>query len=127
MDKVQHFEIPADDMNRARDFYQNVFGWDIQTWDPNYLMAYTVKVDDKKMPAESGAINGGIVARTTEAPNPVLYITVSDVDKTLEQVASAGGRVITPKSEIPNMLWWARFQDTEGNIVGVAQMMSLSA
>ena len=62
MDKVVHFEIPADDMKRAQDFYKNLFGWKIsEVPGVNYYFVITTEVDEKNMAKEPGAINGGML------------------------------------------------------------------
>lgn len=124
MKKVVHFEIPADDMNRAKEFYEKVFDWNIMPFDPVYYLAVTVPIDEKTMmPKEPGAINGGIMARMKEVPNPTIFIEVEDLDWYLKKIEAAGGKLVTPKTEVPQMLWFARIQDTEGNIIGIIQPM----
>jgi predicted enzyme related to lactoylglutathione lyase len=80
-----------------------------------------VDVDEHQMPKEPGAINGGLFQRPTDAPNPTLYVGVSSIDSTIEKVTKAGGRVVTPKTPIPNMGAYARVADTEGNVIGLFQ------
>jgi len=120
MDKVVHFEIPADDLTRAKEFYGSVFGWELQTMDEmNYTIARTTPVDDQQMPTEPGAINGGMMQRTTNTPAPVLTIDVASIDDSLKQVEAAGGDVVQPRSEIPGMGAFAYAKDTEGNVIGL--------
>ena len=120
MDKVVHFEIPFDDKKRAMKFYAEAFDWKLtDIAEMSYVMAETVAVNDKQMPTEPGAINGGLFQRPKDAPNPVLYVGVSSVDRALKKVQAAGGRVVTPKTPIPGMGAYARVADTEGNIVGL--------
>ena len=84
MDKVVHFEIPFEDKQRAMKFYTDSFGWQLMDMPQmNYVMASTVPVDDKHMPKEPGAINGGLFQRPKEAPNPTIYVGVSSVDAAL--------------------------------------------
>ncbi len=67
MDKVVHFEIPTDDLSRAKEFYGSVFGWDLQTMEEmDYTIARTTSVDEQQMPTEPGAINGGMMKRSAE-------------------------------------------------------------
>ena len=61
MNKVQHFEIPTDDIERAKKFYEKTFGWNITDWPMpgmRYAGLHTGPVDNKNMPKESGFING---------------------------------------------------------------------
>jgi predicted enzyme related to lactoylglutathione lyase len=120
MDKVVHFEIPFDDKQRAMKFYAEAFDWKLSDVpEMSYVMAETVAVNDKYMPTEPGAINGGLFQRPKEAPHPVLYVGVSSVDQALKKVQAAGGRVVTPKTPIPGMGAYARVSDTEGNVIGL--------
>jgi predicted enzyme related to lactoylglutathione lyase len=125
MDKVVHFEIPVDDLERAKGFYGSVFGWrldDVPGMD--YTMVGTVPVDEQQMPTEPGAINGGIMQRSDETPNPVLTIDVASVEEALKQVEAGGGTVVRPRTEIPGMGWFAYFKDTEGNTLGLFENAS---
>jgi predicted enzyme related to lactoylglutathione lyase len=120
MDKVVHFEIPFDDKARAMKFYSEVFGWKLTDMPQmEYVMALSTAVDDRQMPKEPGAINGGLFKRPKEAPHPTLYMAVSSIDQTLKKITSAGGKVVTPKTPIPNMGAYARVSDTEGNVIGL--------
>ena len=77
MDKIVHFEIPVDDLARAKGFYGSIFGWQIDDVpDMDYTIVRTVGVDDRQMPKEPGAINGGMMQRSDETPSPVLTIEV---------------------------------------------------
>ena len=78
-------------------------------------------MDERQMPKEPGAINGGLFERPKEAPNPTLYVGVESVDGTIAKVTQAGGRVVTPKTPIPGMGAYARVADTEGNVIGLFQ------
>ena len=120
MDKVVHFEIPFDDKKRAMKFYAEAFGWKLTDMaEMMYVMAETTAVNEKQMPREPGAINGGLFQRPKEAPNPVVYVGVSSVDQALKKAQAAGGKVVTPKTPIPGMGAFARVTDTEGNVVGI--------
>jgi uncharacterized protein len=120
MDKVIHFEIPFDDKQRALKFYTDSFGWQLTDMpEMNYVMARTAEVDEKQMPKERGAINGGLLQRPKEAAHPTIYIGVKSVDATIKKVQAAGGNVITPTTPIPGMGAYGRVADTEGNVIGL--------
>jgi predicted enzyme related to lactoylglutathione lyase len=120
MDKVVHFEIPFDDKARATKFYAEAFDWKLTDFpEMNYVIAQSAAVDDQQRPTEPGAINGGLFQRPQDAPNPTIYVGVASIESALEKVKKAGGRVVTPKTEIPNMGAYARVSDTEGNVVGL--------
>jgi uncharacterized protein len=120
MDKVVHFEIPFENKQRAMKFYSQSFAWQLQDMpEMQYVIARTVDVDEKQMPKESGAINGGFVERPREAPHPTIYVDVQSVDTTIEKVKASGGNVVTPRTPIPGMGAYARVSDTEGNVIGL--------
>ena len=89
----------------------------------NYVMARSVDVDDRHMPKEPGAINGGILPRPKEAPHPTLYVAVPSVNAAIKKVEGAGGRVVTPHTPIPGMGAYARIADTEGNVIGLFESL----
>ena len=129
MDKVVHFEIPADDMKRAKDFYAQTFGWQMLDMPQmNYAMLTTVPVDENHKPLESGAINGGMYQREEGfSKAPVVVIGVSSVDDSVKKVEAAGGKVAKPKMQVADMGYYAQVTDTEGNIIGLWQDLKTGA
>lgn len=123
MDKVVHFEITYDDVERAKDFYRSVFEWDLNDvpmgGDMAYTTATTVPIDDKMMPTEPGAINGGFTSKGAETPSPVITIQVDSIDDSLKKIEAGGGSTVTPRTPIPNMGAFAYFKDSEGNVMGL--------
>jgi predicted enzyme related to lactoylglutathione lyase len=123
MDGVVHFEITADDLGRAKEFYGSVFDWQLQDVDmgngTTYTTVMTVAVDDTMMPTEPGAINGGLMRRSAGTPSPVITVGVGSVDDALKRIEAAGGSVVTPRTEIPGMGAFAYFKDSEGNTLGL--------
>jgi predicted enzyme related to lactoylglutathione lyase len=125
MDKVVHFEIPVDDVDRAKAFYGSVFGWELPDYPGmDYTGAITTPMGEDHMPLEKGAINGGIMRRNADAPNPLITIQVDSIDDHLGTISGAGGKVIKGRTEVPNMGWFAYVADTEGNVVGLWENMS---
>jgi uncharacterized protein len=125
--RVVHFELPADNVERARAFYQKTFQWEMQPMpEMNYTMVQTTPVDANQMPKDPGAINGGIAARGSPpaVKAPVITIAVDDIESTLKQVAKNGGKMVTGKQPIGDMGFTAYFQDPEGNVVGLWQAPS---
>jgi predicted enzyme related to lactoylglutathione lyase len=123
MDKVVHFEIPVDDEARAKEFYGSIFDWDLNESDMGGGMTYTtvgtVTTDEKRMPTEPGAINGGLMKRTSDTPTPVITIQVDSIDDSLKKVDAGGGTTIQPRTPIPGMGAFAYFKDSEGNVMGL--------
>ena len=120
MPKVVHFEIPADDVTRAREFYGGVFGWQLREMqEMDYTLVETVPVDQKtQLPLEPGATNGGLMKRTAETPAPVLTVDVESIDISLKEIEAAGGNRPGPGPRSPG--WGLRhFKDSEGNVVGL--------
>jgi len=119
---ITHFEIPADDVKRARKFYEEIFDWKIEKYDKDdgYWFVMTTEVgDDEWTPKEPGAINGGLVKRDKHNEPFLNYITVDSIDKTCKAIERNGGTVIVPKTKMGEWGWWATFEDTEGNILGL--------
>jgi uncharacterized protein len=125
MDKVVHFEVPFDDKERAQKFYKDVFDWGMNDMpEMNYTIVHTVEVDDKMMPKESGAINGGMYKRGEgAAKGPVIVIDVSSIDEYVKKIEAAGGKVIRAKNQVGDMGFYAQVEDTEGNIIGIWEMI----
>jgi predicted enzyme related to lactoylglutathione lyase len=130
MNKVVHFEIPTENQSRAKRFYGEVFGWQIQdmpTGDGGdvYTFAITSPIDEQFKHKESGAINGGIFPRKPELPvrDPVITIGVDSIDDHAHKIEAAGGSLVVPKGEVPDMGYYAYFKDTEGNLMGLWQAM----
>jgi predicted enzyme related to lactoylglutathione lyase len=121
MDKVVHFEIPADDESRARSFYGSIFGWQLQEMPQmDYTLLMTTSVDpETQAPTEPGAINGGLMKRSADTPAPVITVDVASIDETLRRIEEAGGSTVKARTEIPGMGAFAYFRDTEGNVVGL--------
>jgi predicted enzyme related to lactoylglutathione lyase len=123
MGKVVHFEIPAENLERAKEFYGSVFGWQLQTMPMpggEYTIATTTAVDEQtQQPTEPGAINGGLMQRTEQTPTPVLTIDADAIDTTLKEIEAAGGTTVTPRTEIEGMGAFAYFKDPEGNVLGL--------
>jgi predicted enzyme related to lactoylglutathione lyase len=117
---VSFFAINADDVSRARQFYQAVFGWNFEPWGPPgfYLIA------TGREPA--GAHSGGLQERRELVPGQKMTgfectVTVESIDQTIRRIEAGGGRMAVPKFHIPTVGTCAYFLDTEGNIVGIRE------
>jgi uncharacterized protein len=119
--EVGHFEIPADNTERARKFYSATFGWKMtQLPGMDYTMVSTGAVDEKGMPKEPGYVGGGIGKRGGPLEHTVVTIVVNDVAAAEKKVEKNGGTIIQRKQAIPgNMGFTAYFKDSEGNTVGL--------
>lgn len=127
MDKVVHFDMAVDDLNRAKKFYHSVFGWNMTDFPGmDYTGIITSPIDQKtRMPLESGSINGGMYVRKGKSDKTVIVINVPSIDEYLKKIAHAGGKTITPKTPIPGMGYYAKFVDTEGNEIGIFENVKM--
>lgn len=118
MPRVMHFEIGADQPDRAAKFYADAFGWKIQKWEGpmDYWMIITGEESEP-------GINGGMMKRCDEHPMPgtVNTIVVPSVDEYLEKITAAGGKITVPKMPIPTVGYIAYCADTEGNMFGIME------
>lgn len=124
MNRVVHFEINAEDVERAAQFYHTVFGWKIEPWGPpeyGYMHVETGNANDP-------GIDGGIWKGQGAVPPPGsrlnafnCSIMVDNIDNTLKNIKEAGGSVLRDKAQIPGVGWLATCVDTEGNTFGVMQ------
>jgi len=111
MPTVVHFEIAADDVSRAKKFYENLFGWEIK---PVPEMEYWLI-------ATSGenAVNGGMMKRQQPEQRITDYISVSSVADYAAKVEKLGGKIIVPKMAVKGMGYFAVCLDTEQNPFGL--------
>ena len=110
MATIVHFELPADDVDRAKGFWEGVFDWNFQGVEGpfQYLMTQGEEPVAAIYPAQEGE------------RGPVVYMATDDIDTTLAKVADAGGEA-GEKQPIPTIGWFARCQDTEGNSFSLFQ------
>lgn len=119
--RVVHFEIPFDDGDRARAFYQDAFGWSlIPVPEMTYTMVSTGPTGDQG-PSEPGYIGGGMMARSGPFQGPVLTVDVDDIDSALARVEELGGATVRARQEVGQMGFAAYFTDPEGNLMGLWQ------
>ena len=119
MDSVVHFELPADDMERASTFYKNAFSWNVESYPGyDYTMVRTAESDDKG-PKERARINGGMLKRQEPIMNPVITIEVTDMSAAIERVKANGGTITREAKPVGDAGIAAYFKDTEGNVLGL--------
>jgi uncharacterized protein len=122
MSRVIHFEIHADQPERAVQFYQAVLGWQFHKWD-GPMPYWLIKT------GEAGpGIDGGLMQRQGPPPDDgaavncyTCVVDTADVDALTAKVKSAGGRCVVEKMAIPGVGYCAYYKDTEGNIFGAMQ------
>ena len=118
--KLSHFAIYIDDIERAQNFYGKIFNWKFNTYGPSDFMQ--IQTSD-----ESGSeLIGALQARKYSPLEANIIgfectINVQSIDKCIANVEENGGKIVLPKSEIPGVGHIAKFMDTEGNLVAVME------
>jgi predicted enzyme related to lactoylglutathione lyase len=114
MSAIVHFDVPTEDIERAKKFYSALFGW---KFDPvpemQYNLINTTNLDG------TPAIGGGMGKRMDPSQRMLNYFGVASLDASIKQVKSLGGKVITEKMAVPGMGFLATCMDTEGNTFGL--------
>ena len=125
MSRVVHFEIQADDVERAKAFYSAVFDWSFQDYGQHMGTIYWGIITG---PEDQPGINGGLLRRPAPAPAPgqgtnsfVCTVGVDHYDETERRILDAGGRVALPKMALTGMAWQGYYLDPEGNTFGIHQ------
>ncbi|MBU0508943.1 VOC family protein [bacterium] len=121
MPRVIHFEIPADDPERAAEFYRKVFDWKIEKWagPMDYWMCRTGPEGE---PGINGAIMHRMSPKTGDSPAAyICTIGVPGFDDYARRVAEAGGSLTMPKQVVPGVGWFAYCTDSEGNLFGIIE------
>jgi predicted enzyme related to lactoylglutathione lyase len=118
--RVVHFEIPFDDGDRARRFYGEAFGWQLQSMPGmGYTLVASGPTGDQG-PDEPGFINGGMMSRSdSPSPTPILVVDVDSIDTALSTIESLGGSTVRAKQPVGDMGFAAYVSDPEGNVVGL--------
>jgi len=111
-----HFEIPAENPQRAIGFYSGVFGWKFTKWDGpmDYWIISTGA-------APEPGIDGGLLPRRDPNQPCVNTVGVANLDESVASVEAHGGSIAVPKMAIPGVGWLAYCKDTEGHIFGMMQ------
>lgn len=116
MGRVSHFEITADDPDRAAEFYRKAFGWEFNDWGGpfKYLLATTG-------PKDQVGIDGAIMPRSDRKQAVINTISVDSWEEGARAVSEAGGTVLMEKDAVPGQGYFAYCRDTEGNVFGIFQ------
>jgi hypothetical protein len=118
MPRVTHFEIPAQNPDRAVAFYREVFGWEINKWDSPvpYWLVMTGQPD-------TPGIDGGLYTPVEGQPTGIINVLdVDNLDAYVTKVTGNGGKIVAPKMPVPTVGWLAYAADVEGNVFGMMQM-----
>ncbi len=111
------FAIHVDDVDRARRFYEAVFGWTFEPWGPPGF--YLIHTGDAADPGIQGLMHQRQAPRTGAGLNGIEpTFAVADVDAVAAAVEAHGGKITFAKSSIPTVGVLIRFEDPEGNDIG---------
>ena len=120
--RVVHFEIHADDPERAAKFYTDVFDWVVQQWPGGEQEYWLIKTGSDEEPG----IDGGLLKRKVPLAGEgvmayVCTLHTDSVDEATQKVTEHGGQIVVSKMPIPGVGWLAYCKDPEGNVFGVMQ------
>lgn len=119
---VVHFEIGCQNLEKTRNFYSSLFGWEYAPGAPNMAMIGNLGSYAEK-PTEG--IGGHINCLGHPPHNYVtIYVQVDDIPAALKKAESMGGKTLIPATEVPEMGHFAWFTDPEGNAVGLWKPMA---
>jgi hypothetical protein len=121
MGQVAHFSINAGDLDKARAFYENVFGWTFQAWGPPGF--YMIEMGPG-LPA--AGLRASLQQRREIVPGVAMKgfectIAVDDIQATSKAVEANGGKVAMPICELAGIGQLLFFEDPDGNIAGAMQ------
>jgi predicted enzyme related to lactoylglutathione lyase len=121
MSRVVHFEIHAENPERAVQFYSRLFNWEFTKWG-GQMEYWLIKTGEDGTPG----INGGLLKRqgAIDGQAVIAYvctIDVASVDRLVDEIPRHGGTIALPKMPVPGIGWLAYAKDTEGNIFGFMQ------
>ena len=115
--KLRHLALNADDVERAKAFYETVFGWRFEPWGPpEYYQALNASDGAIAALQHRRELKPGVRMAGFEAT-----LAVENLDAAMAAIEAAGGRILAPPFYIEDVGRLAYFEDTEGNLVGVMQ------
>ena len=120
MPTIVYFQIPADDIERSKKFYNELFGWKIdkspEANTPEGMENWSITTTDHN---GNEALGGGMSKRQMPQQQITNFIDVKSVDEYLSKVERLGGKVVVPKTYVPGMGYYAVCLDTENNSFGI--------
>jgi uncharacterized protein len=115
---IHHFDIPVDDATRAKQFYKDVFGWDMKKLESQVDPKVELWMCETEDENGRKGITGGMMKRNT-LPSVTNYISVNSIDEYISKINKSGGKVTMPRTQIPNVGSFAMFLDSENNLFGL--------
>ena len=116
MTRISYLDFSADDPERAIQFYNTVFGWQIKKWEGPFEY-WEFKTGESNEPG----IDGGLTKRSKPEESLTPFINVPSVDDYTSKIEANGGKVIQPKTTIPGIGYMVVFKDTENNRLGLME------
>ena len=114
MPAIVHFDVPTEDVERAKKFYSTLFGWKFESFpEMQYNLFTTTNLDG------TPGVGGGMGKRMDASQRIMNYFGVPSIDVAMKQVKSLGGKVLSEKMAVPGMGFLATCMDTEGNLFGL--------
>ncbi|MBE2278795.1 MAG: VOC family protein [Ignavibacteriaceae bacterium] len=109
---IAHVELPTTNIEKSTDFFKRALGWELKHFGSGYSLFNTKK-----------GVTIGLrkVNKVDQGETPVFHVLVEDIDRALENVEIAGGKIFKPRTVIPVYGWYAVIQDLEGNKIGLYQ------
>ncbi len=123
---ISWFEIPSSNLERAQQFYETIFGVKLFPMDLPNIKMRMFPIDDPQKGIGGAIVDSGGFHKPSTTDGPLVYLNGNpDVQKILDRVESAGGKVMVPKTEIsPEYGFMAVIIDTEGNRIGLHSVPS---
>jgi predicted enzyme related to lactoylglutathione lyase len=115
INEMSHFEIPAMNPDRLRQFYSDVFGWKFRNSAARSLQYWTIDTGTRHMPG----VSGGLYKRGSEKQTPINYISTPDINESMAEIERAGGHITVGKKGTKDHGWTAIGTDPEGNPIGL--------
>lgn len=107
-----HIEWTTTDLERTKNLLSGLFGWEFESWGEEYMIYKTPK-----------GVGGGILKAEKVEPgkSPYVYVDVDEIEPYLQKALELGAEIDVPKTEIPEVGWYAHIKDSDGNVYGIVQ------
>ncbi len=117
---VGWFEIPVNDMDRAKKFYEEVFEIKVELHPMNELIMGWFPFGQNKPGAAGSLVKNASWYKPSDTHGPLVYFSSGDVQNELNRVEKAGGKIIKHKTLIAaDVGYMAVFIDSEGNRIAL--------
>ncbi len=111
-DLIAHVEIPSKDLEKSKEFFHKLFGWEFKPFGNGYLLFNTHK---------GFTVGLRNVKEIVTGDSTIFHVKVDDIVTMLKNTVEAGGKVFRDKTTIPAMGYFALINDSDGNTIGLYQ------